>query len=803
MQNRSHGEILRSASRTAIKEQKAKPRKRINRWKIACKLSTLLIPDCILSCFGMKTASIREAWREKVTLCIFISYACGVLGFFTYGMNRYVCKGNDAYVFSKMSRAKDLDDYIIAKGAVYKLEDNHKHYDVLREINDINLTSLFPSNIDTCKRAFGGPIIGRGIVEVPNLTLKDDKNLVRIKEINFSWADIAKNRFIVIGAKVYDPTYCTEETFSEFIDKYGGKDGTAEFEKFSADEKSCFCSTFYAGDVDTKSYGCLLADFFLYLSTVAIFGLILTRFVLATVYSWYTAKRTRTLERNAIQEPRVGSILFVTCYSEGVEGLKGTLDSLCTQEYSYDHKLIMVIADGIIKGDENDKSTPEILLDLIDREEAFEDEPVDYIALSSGEKRHNRAIVYTGHYRVGTISTRIILIIKVGNPTERIKPGNRGKRDSQVIMMGFFSRLIYRDRVTPLDLELYKKMKHCMPHVRPEFFEIVLMVDADTIVRPDALAQMVRVFESDTKIMGMTGETKINNKAESWVTMIQVFEYYISHHLTKSFESVFGGVTCLPGCFSSYRIQSFRPKNKHFECMPLLAHPFILNAYSVYETKSLHQKNLLLLGEDRYLTTLLLKTFYKRKLIFLPAARCETQVPAQFKVLLSQRRRWINSTVHNLFELVVVDKLCGTFCCSMQFVVLMELIGTLVLPVAILFTFVLLAQWALGNPAWIPIIMLFGILGLPVILIGLTTGELSYIFWIVIYILSLPIWNFVLPTYSFWHFDDFSWGETRKVQGEDKGHTDEGTFDHNAIKLQSFEDVYPDVECNIVVGDDV
>jgi chitin synthase len=29
--------------------------------------------------------------------------------------------------------------------------------------------------------------------------------------------------------------------------------------------------------------------------------------------------------------------------------------------------------------------------------------------------------------------------------------------------------------------------------------------------------------------------------------MIQVYEYYISHHLSKAFESLFGSVTCLPG----------------------------------------------------------------------------------------------------------------------------------------------------------------------------------------------------------------------------------------------------------------
>ena len=50
---------------------------------------------------------------------------------------------------------------------------------------------------------------------------------------------------------------------------------------------------------------------------------------------------------------------------------------------------------------------------------------------------------------------------------------------------------------------------------------------------------------------------------------------------------------------------------------------------------------------------------------------------------------------------------------------------------------------------------------------------LVYIYWMFIYLMALPIWNFVLPVYAFWHFDDFTWGQTRKVDGGDKGH------DHN------------------------
>ena len=82
------------------------------------------------------------------------------------------------------------------------------------------------------------------------------------------------------------------------------------------------------------------------------------------------------------------------------------------------------------------------------------------------------------------------------------------------------------------------------------------MVDADTEVMPDSLNRLVSAFIHDTKIMGLCGETTLSNEKRSWVTMIQVYEYFISHHLAKAFESLFGSVTCLPGCFCMYRVRT-------------------------------------------------------------------------------------------------------------------------------------------------------------------------------------------------------------------------------------------------------
>ena len=394
--------------------------------------------------------------------------------------------------------------------------------------------------------------------------------------------------------------------------------------------------------------------------------------------------------------PLAHTICLVTAYSEGPEGIRTTLDSVAMTEYPNSHKLIFMVCDGLIKGKGESMSTPEACLSMMRDPTILPDEvqPYSYVAVASGAKRHSMAKVYAGFYDYGDNSmipldkqqrVPMIVVVKCGTPDEanKSKPGNRGKRDSQIILMSFLQKVMFDERMTELEYEMFNGI-YKITGIAPDFYEIVLMVDADTKVFPDCLTHMVSAMVKDPEIMGLCGETKIANKRQSWVSMIQVFEYFVSHHLSKSFESAFGGVTCLPGCFCMYRVKA--PKGGQNYWVPILANPDIVEHYSENVVETLHEKNLLLLGEDRYLSTLMLRTFPKRKQVFIPQAVCKTTVPDEFKVLLSQRRRWINSTVHNLMELVLVRDLCGTFCFSMQFVVFIELVGTLVLPAAISFT---------------------------------------------------------------------------------------------------------------------
>lgn len=506
------------------------------------------------------------------------------------------------------------------------------------------------------------------------------------------------------------------------------------------------------------------------------------------------------VEHQPFGYPLAHTLCLITAYSEDEHSLRTTLDSVATTDYPNSHKLLLVICDGMIKGEGNEKTTPDLVLDLMTdfctpREEV---QPHSYIAVVQGAKRHNMAKVYAGFYKYDDATVPpekqqrvpVICLVKCGTPEEAgsAKPGNRGKRDSQIILMSFLQKVTFDERMTALEYAMLESIWR-VTGLMAEFYEVVLMVDADTMVYPDCLTHMVAEMVKDPTVMGLCGETKIANKTESWVTAIQVFEYYISHHQAKAFESVFGGVTCLPGCFSMFRIKT--PKGNKGYWVPILANPDIVERYSNNVVDTLHKKNLLLLGEDRFLSSLMLRTFPRRKQIFVSKAACKTVVPLKFMVLLSQRRRWINSTVHNLMELVLVKDLCGTFCFSMQFVIMIELVGTLVLPAAILFTVYVIIFAIISTPTPILSIVLLAIIfGLPGALIVITVSSWDYVIYFFIYLAALPIWNFVLPMYSYWKFDDFSWGETRTITGGDKGDhsATDGVFDHSSITMKRWRE---------------
>lgn len=667
--------------------------------------------------------------------------------------------------------------------------------DVSTATTEENLPEETPSSANTTRNCPDDPFDCHIEEYSPENILKmiNEKRLpiIKVGKFVFGMNEVARHNkrtdlYVVINDKVYDVTtavngFLPKEVSQLFI----ANAGSTISEAVPSGVMECLDARYLRGSLDNRgSIQCQVASYSLLGLTAVFCAVMLVKFLAALQLGG--TRVPEDIDRHCI--------IQIPCYTENEESLKKTLNSCASLNYSDKHKLLLIICDGMIKGSGNDKVTPEIVLDILGVENAGEklssDElypPLEYLALGSGINRLNRAKVFTGYYEYKTNRAPFVVIVKCGRENESMRPGNRGKRDSQLVMMNFLNKVYYNRPLVPLEYEIQRQMSQNL-NLDARNYEYCLMVDADTEVVEDSLKRLVAVMLHDSLIMGVCGETTIENEKDSWVTAIQVYEYYISHHLSKAFESLFGSVTCLPGCFCMYRVKSPGKKS-----IPLLVGDNIIQEYEENQVDTLHKKNLLSLGEDRYLTTLMLKNYpgYRNK--FTRDASCKTIVPDQFKILLSQRRRWINSTVHNLWELLLVPQLCGCLCFSMRLVVALDLFGTLVMPASLLYLCYLAYLSARENESETIVTSMFlfaAIYGMQSI-IFLMRGKWDMIGWMVIYILSLPIYGLILPLYSFWHFDDFSWGNTRVVVGE-KAKTkntasSDLNFDEKSIPLRKWD----------------
>ena len=134
-------------------------------------------------------------------------------------------------------------------------------------------------------------------------------------------------------------------------------------------------------------------------------------------------------------------ICQVPCYTEGEHGLGRTIDSLSNIKYDDKRKLLFIICDGMIVGSGNDCPTPRIVLDILGHNSGRDTEPLIFVSLGEGAKQRNMAKVYSGLYEVNGHVVPYIVVAKCGKPSEKARPGNRGKRDSQMMLMNFLNKV--------------------------------------------------------------------------------------------------------------------------------------------------------------------------------------------------------------------------------------------------------------------------------------------------------------------------------------------------------------------------
>jgi chitin synthase len=86
-------------------------------------------------------------------------------------------------------------------------------------------------------------------------------------------------------------------------------------------------------------------------------------------------------------------LIQVPCYTEGLDSLKRTFESILLSSYKDSHKILFVTCDGNIVGSGNDFPTPQIVLHVLGVDTSIDPEPFAFQSLGEGIQQLNYAKV--------------------------------------------------------------------------------------------------------------------------------------------------------------------------------------------------------------------------------------------------------------------------------------------------------------------------------------------------------------------------------------------------------------------------
>lgn len=200
-------------------------------------------------------------------------------------------------------------------------------------------------------------------------------------------------------------------------------------------QRTCLRNLFLIGKVDNRnSPQCLFSQYILLALSIFMVAIIGFKFIASINFG----------SSRAPEDHDKFVICQVPCYTEGTASLRKTIDSLAQTKYDDKRKLLFVICDGMVVGSGNDQPTPRLVLDVLGANPNVDAEPLSFLSLGEGAKQHNMGKVYSGLYETSGHVVPYIVVVKCGKPGEKQRPGNRGKRDSQLLLMHFLNKVCYR-----------------------------------------------------------------------------------------------------------------------------------------------------------------------------------------------------------------------------------------------------------------------------------------------------------------------------------------------------------------------
>ncbi|KAJ3126378.1 hypothetical protein HK098_007576 [Nowakowskiella sp. JEL0407] len=536
------------------------------------------------------------------------------------------------------------------------------------------------------------------------------------------------------------------------------------------------------------------------------------------------------------------NLYVVPIYNENVELVRANIESIKKTDYAKDRELLVVICDGAIedKLSQDSRSSPakvarKLLIDILKYRDS--EVPLDpssgnpsymYTSIGEGYKKYNFARVYSGFCPDSELPYIVI-----------VKRENRGKRDSLWLMMNYLNKVrrlksfisgsssttarnsimsgqttasagIVRNQspFTGLENELHQTITRKLG-ITPDEVKYFTVLDGDTTIAPEAIGRIIRLLEDPlhrNQTAACHGAILPSNRLSSLATAFQVYHWHIFHRLYLSTDmALFRSVSPShwPGAFAVYRISFFDDR-------PCLTHDDVILWFGrAARMSTMHERFLVLLGEDRYLPYVLMRVHWKRKVRFIyhSGAVAWSQLCTTFATFFQQFRRWHNVKLHLLIETVWGAHLKNQF--AIKFYAFFEIFAFVFHPAVCIYVYYLIfkllrmfagftdplyawySQPSLssistsglpqlragatgdhGEPILLQIrhpllqsvpMALMLIFSLPVLhsLVFILKLEIAKIFFLWLFVIFMaPFYMIVLPLYSFFTMDRVLWSET-------------------------------------------
>jgi hyaluronan synthase len=211
---------------------------------------------------------------------------------------------------------------------------------------------------------------------------------------------------------------------------------------------------------------------------------------------------------------------------------------------------------------------------------------------------------------------------------------------------------------------IHKKNEGKRKAVALAFYEskggFIILVDSDSVIDKNAIAEIMKTFNGDSKVGATVGYAKAWNAQKNILTRCQDVWYDYSFNIRKSCESAFGCVMCCSGCLAGYRREAIahyipywvrstihdsedRELTSYVVATPWAKSEFrkhysSLPSFSEKAMESMAQYDD---AEDRGLTAQVLHTW---KAVYVASAVVYTDVPEKFSGFIKQQQRWKKGT---------------------------------------------------------------------------------------------------------------------------------------------------------------